>query len=205
MASSSPQAIPEGNAALAEVALSVACEPYDWAMTAARWRNGDVHWTDFLGLLPVVSATLFKHSDDLLGLAKAAENAGDVAQASRKIPLDLALGIQNNLDDFSDAVGGTPFQYWKQLNLYDNTAIRWPQAFEQALNSTEGAIHFNLNGLDIPNALAGDPTDWLGRYTAWELQAIIRNESWLSRTLFYLDGRMLTSDELIELGIELVE
>jgi hypothetical protein len=57
----------------------------------------------------------------------------------------------------------------------------WGEAFYQAVTRTlasGGRIHFALDGLDIAEALKGDPEIWGDRYTAWELQQIVRNESW---------------------------
>jgi hypothetical protein len=44
--------------------------------------------------------------------------------------------------------------------------------------------------------------DRFGRYTAWELQQIVRNRKWFDKTDFYREGRKLTQDELLKLGIK---
>jgi hypothetical protein len=122
-----------------------------------------------------------------------------------KVQVDLALGRQDyNLTGFAKKVGGEFFKNWRKLGLFDDGVQGWGQAFKQALSRTSGNIHFNLDGLDIPKALAGNPNVWVGRYTAWELQQIVNNPSWFSRTVFYLDGKELTLAELTELGIQVV-
>ena len=62
-------------------------------------------------------------------------------------------------------------------------------------------VHFNLTGLDIADALAGDPNRWVGRYTAWELQQIVRRADWFERTTFYIDGVALTSEMKASVGL----
>ena len=64
-----------------------------------------------------------------------------------------------------------------------------------------GRIHFNMTGLDIQDALAGDPETSAGRYTAWELQQILLRQDFFDMTEFYLNGRRITTDEAEKLGI----
>ncbi len=65
-----------------------------------------------------------------------------------------------------------------------------------------GRFHFSLAGLDIADALKGDPEIWVDRYTAWELQQIVRNHDWFDNTLFYFNGNLLTPEEVKAIGIE---
>jgi hypothetical protein len=94
------------------------------------------------------------------------------------------------------------------LGLHDAPAGRFDIAFEQSLNNVVargGRIKFNLNSLDVPSALASDPAVRVGRYTEWELQQIVRNGAWFGATDFYLNGRLLSAEELRRLGIVLVQ
>ena len=64
-----------------------------------------------------------------------------------------------------------------------------------------GRIHFNLDGVDIAEALAGDPDVFVGRYTAYELQQIVGNAEWFDNTTFYRDSQRLTIADLKDIGI----
>ena len=100
---------------------------------------------------------------------------------------DIALGMQESgLEAFAARLNASPMGQWKELGLYDENEDSWRRAFEQALNTTlaaGGRFHFNLTGLDIIGALAGDANWWVDRYTAWELQQIVRNGAWLQNTI----------------------
>ncbi|MSU78460.1 MAG: hypothetical protein EXS16_10240 [Gemmataceae bacterium] len=120
---------------------------------------------------------------------------------------DIALGMQEHgLEAFAAKVNAAYMSQWRELGLYDETEESWGQAFKQTLAKTlalGGRFHFDLTGLDISVALNGDPDFWVDRYTAWELQQIVRNQDWLDNTLFYLNGRLLTPEGVKALGIEL--
>jgi hypothetical protein len=139
--------------------------------------------------------------DTVTGAVRSVGNA-----TNGSIQTDLALGRQDyGLEGFAENVGGVQFKQWQALGLYDSGLKGWGQAFRQALSRTSGRIHFNLDGVNVPNALAGDPNTWVGRYTAWELQQIVGNPTWFSRTTFYLNGEALTLTQLAELGIQVAE
>ncbi len=95
---------------------------------------------------------------------------------------DIALGLKDqDLIAFASAVNAAEMSRWRELGLYDEDVEGWGHAFQQAVERTlsaGGKIHFNLTGLDIAEALAGDPGCWVGRYTAWELQQIVGNGQW---------------------------
>ena len=55
--------------------------------------------------------------------------------------------------------------------------------------------------MDIAEAFKGDPDVFVGRYTSWELQQIVCNDTWFVNTLFYLDGILQTPQQLAEMGI----
>lgn len=98
-------------------------------------------------------------------------------------------------------------EQWKELGLYDADLPGFPAAFKQTLTRTlarGGRIHFNLDDLDVGRALAGNPDEWMERWTAWELQQIVRNPSWFKSTTFYQGGRALNTHEVESLGISLV-
>ena len=95
---------------------------------------------------------------------------------------------------------------WSERGLYDEEEIEgsWGRAFELALTRTlavGGRFHFNLTGLDIPDALQGDPAVWVHGHTAWELRQIVRNPAWFDNTLFYLENKLLIAEEVRALGI----
>ena len=129
-------------------------------------------------------------------------------EAERK--LNLALGLKEaGLEEFAAQVNALHVGEWADQGLFDVDKVEgsWRKAFEQSLTrsiNSGGRFYFNLTDLDIAEALNGDPEWWVGRYTAWELQQIVRNASWFANTVFYLDGELLSSEKVKELGIELV-
>jgi hypothetical protein len=62
-------------------------------------------------------------------------------------------------------------------------------------------VHFELSGLNIKEALSGDPSVWVGRYTAWELQQVVGSSSLFNRTKFYLRGVQQTPAQIAQMGI----
>jgi hypothetical protein len=120
---------------------------------------------------------------------------------------DIALGMQEHgLKAFAASVNASFVDQWKKLGLYAETEESWGRAFLEVLTKTlsaGGRFHFNLTGLDIVDALNGDPEIWVDGHTAWELRQIVRNPNWFRNTLFYLDGNLLTPDQVMEHGIYL--
>lgn len=122
---------------------------------------------------------------------------------------DIALGVQvvdgeDNLAEFARLVTAAPMSEWAALGLYDEDVEGWGEAFEQVMTRTiadGGSIHFELSGLDIDDALRGNPSEWVGRYTTWELQQIVSRQDWFSATSFYLRRQLLEQDDLERLGI----
>ncbi len=126
--------------------------------------------------------------------------------------IDIALGLFSDGRDadlaaFARQHNASYMSQWREMGLFDRDVRGWARAFEQVMARTlarGGKIHFNLAGLNIEEALDGDPAEWVGRYTAWELQQIIRNASWFNDTIFYLGGEVLQTSQLSALGIEVV-
>jgi hypothetical protein len=126
--------------------------------------------------------------------------------------IDIALGLFSDGRDADLAVfarerNASYMAQWRDMELFDEDVEGWGQAFEQVVTRTlarGGRIHFNLTGMNIGEALRGDPDVWVGRYTAWELQQIVRNRDWIASTVFYCDGVVLTAKEAAALGIESV-
>lgn len=82
-------------------------------------------------------------------------------------------------------------EQWVDLGLYSAAETSWGAAFQSAMTKTieaGGRVHFNLAGLDIGAAMAGDAGTWVGRYTAWEFQTIATTPAFREATTFYLDG-----------------
>ncbi|MGH7137407.1 MAG: hypothetical protein ACREHD_16815 [Pirellulales bacterium] len=79
--------------------------------------------------------------------------------------MDIALGVQivegyDNPAAFAKVVGAAAMSEWADLGLFDEGVEGWGEAFEQVMARTIAAgchVHFELNGLDIADALAGDP------------------------------------------------
>jgi hypothetical protein len=120
---------------------------------------------------------------------------------------DIACGIQEcGLAEFAARLGASHMGQWLDLGLYDEGLEGWGQAFEQAVTRTlaaGGRIHFSLDGLDIQEAMNGDPESFTGRYTAFELQQIVRHVEWFESTTFHLNATILSAQQLADLGIEL--
>jgi hypothetical protein len=87
---------------------------------------------------------------------------------------DIALGIQEHgLQDFAANVNALHMGQWVEHGLYEEDEIEesWGRALELAVTRTlaaGGRIHFSLTGLDIADALQGDPDVWVHGHTAWE-------------------------------------
>src|SRR5689334_1016062 len=94
---------------------------------------------------------------------------------------------------------------WMDLSYYSEGEFEgWGGAFGRVVELTlqrGGKIHFNLTGIDIQDALAGDPSIWVGRYTAWELQQVVLRLELFEVTSFYLDGKRLSVEDVEALGI----
>lgn len=146
-----------------------------------------------------------------------ADEASDSVRAARKVarnapnskPADIALGLdtidgRRALDEFAQSTGAVRDKAWKDLGLHNAPPGRFDIAFQQSLDNAVaggGRIKFNLDSLDIPKTLAGNPAERVGRYTEWELQQIVRNQKWLDSTDFYLNGKILTPAEVQNLGL----
>jgi hypothetical protein len=117
---------------------------------------------------------------------------------------DIALGLKEaGLVEFAAQRNAAHMGHWEELGLYED-AEGWGDAFRQAVTKTLKAdchIHFNLTGMDIAEALRGDPEIFVGRYTSYELQQVLLHEPWFHNTTFYLDGESLTIEQLRTLGI----
>jgi hypothetical protein len=89
---------------------------------------------------------------------------------------DIALGLREQDDErealatFANIVNASWMDEWRDLGFYEEGEFEgWGGAFYRVLEITQyrgGRIHFNLTGLDIKDALDGDPAIWVGRYTA---------------------------------------
>src|SRR5579859_908143 len=123
---------------------------------------------------------------------------------------DIACGIRHDqeqnpvLANFAQKVKASYIEQWLDLGLYDEDVGNFALAFEQVMTRTiakGGRVHFNLNGVDVAGALAGNPEEWMGRYTAWELQQIVKKPNWLAQTIFYLNNVPLSPEQVEALGI----
>jgi len=101
-------------------------------------------------------------------------------------------------------VGGVGNAGWVEAGLANDGPF--VQRFYQSLyrsTSGGGRIRFNLDGLDLDQALSvnrfSDPFE-VGA-TNWELQQVLAVPQFRTATDFYLGGRILSADELISLGL----
>lgn len=133
---------------------------------------------------------------------------GNPAVTSSK---NIALGLETiegkaALAPFAESVGGITSKDFSSALLTVAPEGRFDLTFAEALDNSianGGRIKFNLDSLDIPKALGGNPNVRLERYTEWELQQIVSKPRWYGKTDFYLNGTQLTSEELAKLGIVL--
>jgi RHS repeat-associated protein len=111
----------------------------------------------------------------------------------------IALGhFHAGLEQFAESMGASQSRQWQSLGLFDEGLPGWGSAFEQAMNRTiqgGGRVLFNLTGVNIPEALSGDASVWVGRYTQWELQQVVGNPTYRAATDFYLNGSKLSPAE----------
>jgi hypothetical protein len=83
--------------------------------------------------------------------------------------IDIALGLFSDGRDadlaaFAREVDASYMSQWRDMELFDDDVEGWGQAFEQVVTRTlarGGRIHFNLTGLNIGEALGGDPDVWV--------------------------------------------
>ena len=121
---------------------------------------------------------------------------------------DIALGLQESgLAEFAASVNASYVRQWIERGFYDELEDSWGRAFGLVVSKTlavGGRFHFNLTGLDIAAAIDGgpEPEKWVYGHTAWELRQIIGNHEWFANTLFYFNGKLLTSEQVAALGIE---
>ncbi|HRK29818.1 MAG TPA: hypothetical protein PLD59_01970, partial [Tepidisphaeraceae bacterium] len=139
--------------------------------------------------------------------------AFDAAAAGQQVTLgkiDIALGMYEhpmpgNLEAFAQLVRATHSRQWEQVGFYSKDEfLGWDDVFGRVVNATiarGGKIRFDLDGVNVPQALAGDHTVWVGRYTSWELQHI-RRPSWFEHTVFYENGQVLTPQQVAAKGIQ---
>lgn len=123
-------------------------------------------------------------------------------------PKDISLGIRRQhggmLEEFSERIGAPEMSRFKELGLYDEGVNGWGRAFMQIMNRTKaagGRAHFDLTGVDIARAKAGNPASWQDSYTAFEFRSILRRRDWFEITDFYRHGTKVTPQEMIDLGI----
>lgn len=102
-------------------------------------------------------------------------------------------------------VGAPYYSEWVNLGIYNPTQFEgWGSAFKfitDKVVASKGIIHFELNGVNIPKALAGDANTWVGRYTEWELQQVTGSAKLFKHTNFYINGVKQSAKELTKLGI----
>jgi len=105
----------------------------------------------------------------------------------------------------AEKVGAPYYTEWEQAGIYNIKDFEgWGEAFKYVTNkviSSKGKIHFELAGIDIRKALAGNPTEFVGRYTEYELQQVILDLNLFKNTEFYLNGVKQTANDLKNLGV----
>ncbi len=70
--------------AAGEVVIGILLEPADWAVTFNYWRQGEFHWTDLAGLLPIIPASgvrALRHADVISQITNAIPRTRRYARA----------------------------------------------------------------------------------------------------------------------------
>ena len=154
-----------------------------------------------LGQRIAQQAARFKESASQLASRLAEFVRGPAAPGAK----DIALGTQKSgAAEWAASRGVAYFKDWKALGLYDSNVRGWGEAFHQAMGRTiagGGKVHFELADLNVAEALAGDSSMWVGRYTAWELQQVVANPAYRAATTFYMKGVEMKAGALKALGL----
>jgi hypothetical protein len=114
----------------------------------------------------------------------------------------VALGLSKHMFAFQYEVvpEAKAFHQWEKAGLSGSTMPNFGDAFESAMQKTS-QINFNLTGIDdLAQAFELGAQGWgLDNMTNTELYMIINNPEWLEKTVFYLDGTMLWTEEVLKL------
>jgi len=95
----------------------------------------------------------------------------------------VALGVNENLDTFSQDVGGTTWKTWGANNFKTD--------FMDVMNNEANTIHFNLTGPDGEMLNAWKALTDTEHVTSWEMQHLYQNPAWQMRTTFYFNGSVV--------------
>lgn len=83
--------------------------------------------------------------------------------------------------------------------------------FNETVNTNGGKILFDIAKVDIKKAIQGQlvhNTDLVLKerlVTEFELQMLLRNETWFNNTIFHEGGEIIPLEELISKGIKLIK
>ena len=133
---------------------------------------------------------------------------------------NVALGkdLNGKLKEFGDNIGANVWTSETDnvfTSMYDLMESRsFERNITDVLNKTttnDGKILFDLTSVNIQKAIDGGLIhntklvldDRL--VTELELQIILRNKSWLENTIFHIEGKIMSSKELVSKGIKLIE
>jgi hypothetical protein len=136
-------------------------------------------------------------------------SGGFVNTLQKAGPVSVTLGLSNNGGASQATAILTKAPYyaeWEAAFIYNSKNFEgWGAAFKYVTDkvmATKGSIHFELSGLNIGEALSGNPSIFVGRYTSYELQQIIANPKLFSNTTFYMNVVEQTAEQLAKLGIK---
>jgi hypothetical protein len=114
---------------------------------------------------------------------------------------DIALSISEEIGPFAMGTKSIFFTYWIEVFGVDGTSLPTFEAnFSVVLNHAINGgkkIHFNIQTVrnSVPEILQGKHTS-IPPVTNWELYQIISKKKYFENTIFYLNGRALSSQEL---------
>jgi|GEM_PF-2467919 len=98
---------------------------------------------------------------------------------------NIALGVNEYLDDFASSVNGSTWKMWGAQDFQSQ--------FLKTINNPANKIHFNLDGVSSPWGAVSEGAKGFGvsRATSWELYQLYSNPTALERTIFYRGGQIV--------------
>ena len=123
---------------------------------------------------------------------------------------DIAFGLNDgfSLRRFADKVDAMDYtQFWSKgfSEIGADTQMKLIQGMKNAIDNG-GKVHFDLSKMDnISGSVLGKPRTGSSNLstTEFELRSIVLNPEFFKNTKFYKDGKLLTPEQVQELGITL--
>ncbi len=130
---------------------------------------------------------------------------------------NVALGKSSNgrLEAFGNEVGANVWTketdkiFTKKYSLPDHYSFErsMTSVLNETVSKNGGKILFDIDGVNISKSIEGSViyNPFNNLITEFELQMLLRNKSWYDNVIFHNNGVILSSEELIEKGIRLIE